>query len=170
MRIPWTQALWAGGFVLSCGYEYDPDTYFPEDYASAYQRVSDCLPGPDSGSHGAFYKTVCVSPEGEPAFESQDYPYPEGTVFVLEQFAEPDCTHIKEWGAKRKLEPGASPGTLDWHWQLLGHRGNIILEGEAPNCVKCHQEACAESDTTCWTRTRSDEVRSASRPFGWHGA
>ena len=128
------------GFSSGCAAEYvhDPNAYFPEDFETAWTKVSDCAL---SGSHGGKYVVVYANDVALSAFnDTAVTEYPEGSVFAKAQFDAGDCSgSYAAITAMRKDAPG-SGNESDWKWQQVSDGGDVNSDTyDAPGCLSCHQ-------------------------------
>lgn len=148
------QSLWKSlvalvvlGSAACGGYEYDPNSYFPEAWDNEYVQLSQCA---KSSTHSGNYVEVWVNPEAEQTFKDGAVPFAEGTVFLKPQFDDASCGgQPVTWTVMRKGAAGTAPDTGDWEWQSVDENGEITGQGQIAFCLNCHENA-SERDYV-WT-------------------
>jgi len=118
---------------------------FPADYASSYVEVRDCRRSPE---HELAYIRVLASPDAAAIYTSRSGAFPEGSVVLKEEHADPACSDRIGWTAMRR-EGDA------WRWQEVAPDRVVIEDGAIARCAGCHarctggaaggyEETCAE--------------------------
>ncbi|HEV8323568.1 MAG TPA: hypothetical protein VG389_18265, partial [Myxococcota bacterium] len=129
-------ALVCLALLPSCG----RDPVFPENYASTYGQVSNCVYSID---HNLHHVKIYVSPEAVLPYCATENPLPDTTIIVKEEYDGDDdaCTGpILGIKAARK-EPGSAPSRCDWFWQDLKPNLHVLREGDIGSCTSCHSDA-----------------------------
>lgn len=77
--------------------------------------------------------------------EGCDGPFPPGALFVKYEYDREGCREdeLLAYTVSLKLEPGALPSGLDWHWQKLDPKLRVTDDEAPPACVRCHLDHCA---------------------------
>ena len=123
---------------------------FAAEYASTFREVRSCR---RSGDHDLAYVKVWADPVALEAYTTRAMPFPDGSVIVKEEFADPACTSLTGWTAMRR-EAGLDPDAGDWHWQRLETDRTVSDDGLVQRCRSCHMEcgvAPDGHDGTCST-------------------
>ena len=114
-----------------------PAPAFPSDYAASYVEVRDCRL---SGEHELSPVRVFADPGSAEAYSNRDQDLSEGAVIVKAEyyFSDPSCEgEIQRWTVMLRDSERSSPDTLDWYWQDVDARRNVVSENDS-RCVGCH--------------------------------
>lgn len=114
-----------------------PTPAFPVDYAQSYVEVRDCR---FSGEHELSPVRVFADPGSAGAYSNRDQDLAEGAVIVKAEydFSDPDCEgEVQRWTVMLRDAERSSPDTLDWYWQDVDERRNVVSENDS-RCVGCH--------------------------------
>lgn len=131
--------LVAAGLLAGCPGPNPPvfDPLLPADYADTYTEVRNCR---SSGDHDLHNIRVLADPEALGPYTNRTDPFPVGSILVKEEydFGDSDCSgDILRWTVMQRLEDGASPENLDWHWQDVDQDFSV-QEDDPERCAQCH--------------------------------
>lgn len=126
-------------------FEYDPNSYFAQDWEATYTKVSECS---KTATHSGPYVEVWVSPDGLTAFNDGET-LPEGAVVLKTQWANASCSEFDLWTVMRKGAAGTAPESGDWEWQTVFGDGEIQEQGQVAFCINCHKATCEANDLLC---------------------
>lgn len=132
------------GMAAGCG-DDSPDPDFPADYATHYTEVRDCR---SSTEHDFANVRVLADPLALGPYQDRATPFPEGAVVLKEEYdlGDDTCTgEVQDWTVMRRLADGASPETLDWHWQKVAGNRHVTSDDE-PRCWGCHVDCGVPPD------------------------
>ena len=111
---------------------------FADDYAATYHEVRTCRLSLD---HDLMYIRVLASPDAIDAYRDRAVPFPVGSIVLKEQYADNDSAcagPIERYTVMERLDPGSSPGTLDWQWQKVSS-AHKVQEVDGERCIGCHE-------------------------------
>jgi len=121
--------------LLACGTDEPP--VFPTTYASSYTEVRGCR---HSLEHDLVNIRVLAAPDALTPYTDRATPFPAGAVVLKEQYADDDTAcagPIDTFTVMQKLAAGSSPSTLDWEWQKVDNKRNVV-DIDRTRCVRCH--------------------------------
>lgn len=124
--------------------------FFPEDYLDSYVEVRNCR---GSGDHDLNNIRILAGPSALEPYQGRAAPFPVDAVVLKEEydFGDLTCTGpIKQWTVMRRLPDASSPSTLDWTWQRVDDKRQVLAQDE-PRCISCHQGCGLAPDGYGWT-------------------
>jgi hypothetical protein len=137
--------------LVACGSDTTDagaDPIFPADFASTFQEVRPCM---RSGDHDLNHVRIVVNQTGHDAFVTRSGPFPEGTLIVKVEYADPTCSDLTGYTSMRRDAAGSSPEAGDWTWQRLDENRKVERTGNIPECVSCHATCGFPPDGHDWT-------------------
>jgi hypothetical protein len=126
----------------------DEAPLFPEDATSTYREVRDCR---RSGDHDLNHVRIVVNDIAHDVYRDRNGPFPEGSLIVKVEYADPECTDVVGFTSMRRDPAGTSPGAGDWRWQRLDANRKVLRSGEPAECVSCHASCGVPPDGHDWT-------------------
>jgi hypothetical protein len=127
--------------LVGCPGEPDPPAVtgpsFPADYAMTFKEVRNCR---QSGEHDLNRVRILADAAAFGPYSKRDQPFPVGAVVLKEEFdiADTNCTGpIKQWTVMKRLAKGSAPKTLDWAWEQVDTKRNVVGR-DTPRCIGCH--------------------------------
>jgi len=155
MSFRFTGLIVTAALISGCS-AFMPDTW--SDYQSWYKVTPEpttgdptgALDGEHSGTDA--YRVIYVNPIGEAVNRGEeDFPYPEGTVFVKETYPSLERAESQSRPGLTvmvKLAEGESPGTNDWEFVAGGTGMMGLMRGAEGSrwgefCGDCHVRAFA---------------------------
>jgi hypothetical protein len=112
-----------------------PAPAFPSDYAQSYVEVRECR---RSTEHNLSNVRVLADPASAGAYLNRDQDLAEGAVIVKAEYDDAACEgEIARWTVMVRDAERSSADTLDWYWQDVDERRNVVSENDS-RCVGCH--------------------------------
>lgn len=121
--------------LAACGPPADP--VFEANYKSTFTEVRNCRPSSEHDLHNVHVLANALAME---PYLNRDAEFPVGAILLKEEydFGDIECSDaIVYWTVMEKLPAGSSPTTLDWHWQKVDPKRNVVTDDEA-RCISCH--------------------------------
>lgn len=149
--------LWLGWLVLAggCGDEDPgpPPVFTLEEVERDFVEVVECRP---SHEHDLNHVRVFADPEAAEIFvrcvltglggRCDVDRFDTGARFVKYEYQFADCEpdDLVSYTTSLRLEDGAYPEGLDWHWQRLTPAMEVVEDGAPDRCLQCHINHCRE--------------------------
>ena len=122
-----------------------------DGYPTWFQVNSEIITGDATGTLGrnvhqgsTGFRNVFVNPVGEAVITGDaDTPYPAGTIFVKDSYAEQDGAmgDLADVTVMVKREAGFDPDNGDWEYMLLTNTLSVRNQGAIGMCISCHAAA-----------------------------
>lgn len=106
----------------------DVEPAFPEDYAATYAEVRDCRRSPE---HELAFIRVLASPDAAGVYTTRTGDFPEGSVVLKEEYADPDCVDLSGFTVMQREGD-------DWRWQDVAVDRTVMEDGAIARCAGCH--------------------------------
>lgn len=131
--------IWLGACGGDDGGGGEPSV-LPADYAASYQEVRNCR---FSLEHAQVRIRVLASPDALTSYNGRAAPFPAGSIVVKEQYRDDDMAcegPIDRFTVMQKVATGSDPDNLDWVWQEVDTKLDVIENPLLKGCPQCHSD------------------------------